>query len=84
MKLLQVYFVKSPYSKADYDSWLCGGALVSPTQILTAAACLVEMNRIYAIAGYKKYVSDKAINDDACTKKRKQKVIKIYVPKGIW
>lgn len=76
--------MKSPYSEAGDDAWLCAGAIVSPTQILTAAACLVEVNRIYAIAGYKKYVHARDIEKDKCTNTWKKKVIKITVPEGTY
>ncbi|CAH0697130.1 unnamed protein product [Spodoptera exigua] len=76
-----VYFVKSPFSKADDEAWICAGAIVSPTQILTAAACLVQVDKIYAIAGYKKYVHGNDIENDECTKRWKKKIVKVSVPK---
>ncbi|XP_022827215.1 putative uncharacterized protein DDB_G0271606 [Spodoptera litura] len=76
-----VYFVKSPFSKVDDDAWICAGAIVSPTQILTAAACLVNVDKIYAIAGYKKYVHGNDIENDECTRIWKKKVVKVSVPK---
>uniref|UniRef100_A0A2H1W4V6 SFRICE_005933 n=1 Tax=Spodoptera frugiperda TaxID=7108 RepID=A0A2H1W4V6_SPOFR len=76
-----VYFVKSQFSKVEDDAWICAGAIVSPTQILTAAACLVDVDRIYAIAGYKKYVHGSDIENDECTKRWKKKIVKVSVPK---
>ncbi|KAJ8709676.1 hypothetical protein PYW08_009680 [Mythimna loreyi] len=76
-----VYLVKSAYSEDASDDWLCAGAIVSPSQILTAAACLVEVNRIYAIAGNKKYVNGRDIEKDTCASTWKKKIVKISVPK---
>ncbi|KAJ8715580.1 hypothetical protein PYW07_010062 [Mythimna separata] len=76
-----VYFVKSAYSEVENDGWLCAGAIVSPSQILTAAACLVEVDRIYAIAGSKKYINGRDIEKDKCANTWKKKVVKISVPK---
>uniref|UniRef100_A0A2H1WWT8 SFRICE_015728 n=1 Tax=Spodoptera frugiperda TaxID=7108 RepID=A0A2H1WWT8_SPOFR len=64
-----------------YDSWLCGGALVTTTQILTSAACIIELDNIYAIAGYRKYVSGMDLDKDNCTRIKKQKIVKIRVPR---
>ena len=80
----QVFFVKSPYSEPGDDSWLCAGAIVSPTQILTAAACLVDVNKVYVIAGYKKYVRVEDVEKDKCANRSKKKVVKISVPKGTY
>ncbi|KAH9636507.1 hypothetical protein HF086_017673 [Spodoptera exigua] len=75
-----VYLVKAPFSNKIYDSWLCGGALVSKEFILTSAACVEDVDFLYAIAGYKKYVKDKFIEHDDCTKTMKKKVIYTCVP----
>ncbi|CAH0697131.1 unnamed protein product [Spodoptera exigua] len=77
-----VYLVKAPFSNKIYDSWLCGGALVSKEFILTSAACVEDVDFLYAIAGYKKYVKDKFIEHDDCTKTMKKKVIYTCVPVG--
>ncbi|XP_035442438.2 uncharacterized protein LOC118270771 [Spodoptera frugiperda] len=77
-----VYFSKAAVSPRYYEGWLCGGALVSPEYIVTSAACVTDVNHLYAIAGYNKYVKDTKINDDYCTKDRKKKVILTCVPKA--
>ncbi|XP_026729225.1 uncharacterized protein LOC113494905 isoform X2 [Trichoplusia ni] len=76
-----VYLIKSRESTDVYDSWLCGGALVTTTQILTSAACIIEIDNIYAIAGYRKYVNGRDIDRDNCTRLKKQRVVKIRVPR---
>lgn len=78
----QVYLVKAPFSQKIYDSWLCGGALVSKEFILTSAACVEDVDYLYAIAGYRKYIKDKFIEYDDCTKTMKKKVIYTCVPVG--
>ncbi|XP_022827218.1 uncharacterized protein LOC111356964 [Spodoptera litura] len=79
-KTYVVYLVKAPLSKKIYDSWLCGGALVSKEFIITSAACVEDVDYLYAIAGYRKYVKDKFIEYDDCTKTMKKKVIYTCVP----
>jgi LAS superfamily LD-carboxypeptidase LdcB len=55
---------------------------VSATHILTAAACLLDVTHLYAIAGYRKYVRTEHLEEDECTKNRKQRVLKTCTPKG--
>lgn len=74
--------LKAPVSTQFYDSWLCGGALVSPDFIVTSAACVTDVKHLYAIAGYNKYVPDEDILKDECTKEKKKKVILLCTPKG--
>ncbi|XP_050554163.1 uncharacterized protein LOC118270451 [Spodoptera frugiperda] len=80
-KRFMVYLVKVHDSNQMYDSWLCGGALVTTTQILTSAACIIDLDNIYAIAGYRKYVSGMDLDKDNCTRIKKQKIVKIRVPR---
>ncbi|KAJ8715575.1 hypothetical protein PYW07_010057 [Mythimna separata] len=75
-----VYLVKAPKSDKIYDEWLCGGALVSTLFIVTSAACVTDVEYMYAIAGYKKYVRDSEIETDNCTKEKKKKVVYTCVP----
>ncbi|XP_063834644.1 uncharacterized protein LOC135083832 isoform X2 [Ostrinia nubilalis] len=76
-----VYLLKSEKSNMNlYDSWLCGGAIVSPTFILTSAACLSDVTYLYAIAGYDKYVKSEDLDSDPCTRERKQKIVKTCIP----
>ncbi|KAG6449900.1 hypothetical protein O3G_MSEX006279 [Manduca sexta] len=69
------YFVKSPLSPIKYTAWLCGGCIIHPVFILTSTSCLYDVHFVYAIAGYKKYVSSDKIEDDPCTKRLKKKVV---------
>ncbi|XP_022827650.1 uncharacterized protein LOC111357265 [Spodoptera litura] len=74
------YLVKAPMSSKKYDSWVCGGAIVSTLFIITSAACVDDVEYLYAVAGYKKYVTDQDIETDQCTKTMKKKVIYTCVP----
>lgn len=77
---LQVYLVKAPVSDKIYDAWVCGGALVSTLFIVTSAACVDDVEFMYAIAGYKKYVKDIDIERDSCTRTKKKKVVYTCIP----
>ncbi|KAJ8709672.1 hypothetical protein PYW08_009676 [Mythimna loreyi] len=77
-----VYLVKAPRSKILYDYWLCGGALVTTDLVVTSAACIRDVDFLYVIAGYNKYVPDKDIDIDPCTSKMKKKVIYTCYPEG--
>ena len=63
-----------------YDAWVCGGALVSTLFIVTSAACVDDVEFMYAIAGYNKYVKDKDIESDSCTSVKKKKVVYTCIP----
>ncbi|PZC77030.1 hypothetical protein B5X24_HaOG203900 [Helicoverpa armigera] len=78
----EVYLLNSPYSEYQPEAWLCGGVLISTTKVLTSAACLTEVSHIYVIAGYKKYVSGISIQDNDCTRFKKNKIIRIIIPKA--
>lgn len=75
-----VYLVKAPVSEKIYDSWMCGGAIVSTSFIITSAACVNDVEFMYAIAGYNKYVRDEDIEKDKCTSIMKKKVVYTCVP----
>ncbi|XP_028167703.1 uncharacterized protein LOC114358041 [Ostrinia furnacalis] len=77
-----VYLVKAPTSPRAYDAWLCGGAIVSKDYIVTSAACVEDVQHMYAIAGYKKYVPTSELENDQCTQKMKKKVVFTCVPKS--
>ncbi|KAJ8715578.1 hypothetical protein PYW07_010060 [Mythimna separata] len=79
-KSYAVYLVKAKESVQTYDTWLCGGAIVTKWFIVTSAACVEDVQFMYAIAGYRKYVSDKNIEKDQCTKKMKKKIIYRCIP----
>lgn len=80
---MQVYFVKSEKSAVKYTDWVCAGALVSKLYIVTAAACLEDVQYLYAVAGLTVLVEHQKINEHLCTKLYKRKVIYTCVPKGV-
>ncbi|CAH0597749.1 unnamed protein product [Chrysodeixis includens] len=77
-----VYLLSSNYSGVQPRSWLCGGALVSPSYVLTSAACLKEISHVYVIAGYKKYVIVEKIDEDECTRLTKRRIVTKVLPAG--
>ncbi|CAK1594502.1 unnamed protein product [Parnassius mnemosyne] len=77
-----VYLVISEKSAKTYTGWTCGGVIVSPQYIVTAAACIEDVQYLYAIAGYKKFVSPPDIKQDKCTKEMKKKIVYTCVPKS--
>ncbi|XP_035441973.2 uncharacterized protein LOC118270483 isoform X2 [Spodoptera frugiperda] len=77
-----VYLVKAPIASAHYDFWLCGGALVTSEYVVTSAACIKDVDYLYVIAGYNKYVTDAELETDQCTSKMKKKVIYTCYPEG--
>ncbi|KAJ8715576.1 hypothetical protein PYW07_010058 [Mythimna separata] len=81
-KSYMVYLVKSPQSGKPYDEWLCGGVLVTTLFILTSQICVNDVEYMYAIAGYAKYVPDSEIETDQCTKEKKKKVIYFCFPES--
>ncbi|KAJ8709670.1 hypothetical protein PYW08_009674 [Mythimna loreyi] len=81
-KSYMVYLVKAPKSDKPYDEWLCGGVLVTTFFILTSQKCVLDVEYMYAIAGYDKYVPDTQIETDQCTKEKKKKVIYFCFPES--
>ncbi|KAJ8709675.1 hypothetical protein PYW08_009679 [Mythimna loreyi] len=77
-----VYLVKAPVSQLGYDAWLCGGAIVTSTFVVTSAACVNDVEFVYVIAGYKKYIKDHKLAKDNCTSTMKKKVIYTCSPQG--
>ncbi|XP_075986701.1 uncharacterized protein LOC142983614 [Anticarsia gemmatalis] len=77
-----VYLVQAAHDTQEYDYWLCGGAIVSPSYILTSAACVEDIKYLYAIAGYRKYVNNDKLGNDDCIQKTKKKIVYICVPKA--
>ncbi|XP_075986433.1 uncharacterized protein LOC142983445 [Anticarsia gemmatalis] len=80
-KKYMVYLVQADIDPQNYDYWLCGGALVTRSFILTSAACVEDVQYIYAIAGYKKYVMKNDLDGDECIKNTRKKVVYTCVPK---
>lgn len=74
--------MKAPIASAHYDFWLCGGALVTSEYVVTSAACIKDVDYLYVIAGYNKYVTDAELETDQCTSKMKKKVIYTCYPEG--
>ncbi|CAB3227595.1 unnamed protein product [Arctia plantaginis] len=79
-KRFVVYLLNSKYSDVQPVGWLCGGALISESNILTSAACLTEVKYMYAIAGYRRYVSGTDIDKDECTRVKKNKIVETIIP----
>ncbi|CAH1641523.1 unnamed protein product [Spodoptera littoralis] len=75
-----VYLVKASLSERNYDHWLCGGAIVTKDFVITSAACVEDVDYLYVIAGYNKYIVDEELETDECTKKMKKRVIYTCVP----
>ncbi|KAJ0170845.1 hypothetical protein K1T71_013617 [Dendrolimus kikuchii] len=77
-----IYKIRAEPSKHRYDEWLCGGAIVNKWFIVTSAACVEDVQHMYAIAGYKKMVLFDTLNKDPCTKDMKKRVVFTCVPKS--
>ncbi|KAJ8709674.1 hypothetical protein PYW08_009678 [Mythimna loreyi] len=75
-----VYLLKASLSPRNYDSWMCGGALVTSDFIITSAACVEDVRYLYAIAGTNMYVPMQNIQDNPCADKMKKKVVFTCVP----
>lgn len=72
---------KAEKEAKNYTAWLCGGALVGPAVILTSAACVKDIQYMYVIAGYHKYISEK-MEKDECFANTMKKIIHVCVPKS--
>ncbi|CAH0721139.1 unnamed protein product, partial [Brenthis ino] len=77
---VRVYLVPAEESSRNYDSWICGGAIIHPFLVLTSAACIEDVEKAYVIAGYHKYVKLSDLDKNECTKNMKRKIVDTYVP----
>ncbi|KAJ8715579.1 hypothetical protein PYW07_010061 [Mythimna separata] len=78
-----VVYLAQAHVKAivTYDTWVCGGAIVTSEFVVTAAACVSDVEFLYVIAGYKNYVPDNQIETDKCTSTMRKKVTYTCIPK---
>ncbi|CAH0721140.1 unnamed protein product, partial [Brenthis ino] len=76
----RVYLVPTEESARNYDSWICGGAIIHPFLVLTSAACIEDVEKTYVVAGYNKYVKLSDLDKNECTKNMKRKIVETYVP----
>ncbi|XP_045780269.1 uncharacterized protein LOC123877510 [Maniola jurtina] len=79
-KRYMAYLLKAKSSIRNYDAWICGGAIVSRWLMLTSAACVEDVQNMYAIAGTEMYVKEGELDDNVCTRHMKRKVIYTWVP----
>lgn len=77
----QVYLKKAETDLKTYVGWLCAGVIMAPDLVLTSAACVEDVQNLYVIAGYEKYVQDE-VRDDECVETMLKKVVHICVPRG--
>ncbi|XP_050357633.1 uncharacterized protein LOC126778203 isoform X2 [Nymphalis io] len=77
-----VYLTREKSSPRNYDSWLCGGAIVSSWYILTSAACVEDVQNMYAVAGYDKYVKESDLDTNPCTKHMKRRIVYTCLPEA--
>ncbi|CAB3227587.1 unnamed protein product [Arctia plantaginis] len=54
---------------------------MAPDLVLTSAACVEDVQNLYVIAGYEKYIEDQVTNDE-CVETMLKKVVHICVPKA--
>ncbi|XP_026323002.1 uncharacterized protein LOC113232474 [Hyposmocoma kahamanoa] len=76
------YLLKAGRSPQKYDAWICGGAIVSPSFIVTSAACVEDVQFMYAVAGTVHYVNTGRLAEDKCTRALAKRVVLSCVPKS--
>ncbi|VVD00266.1 unnamed protein product [Leptidea sinapis] len=81
VKSYVVYFAITKNSAHTYLGWTCGGSIVSRWFIVTSAACVQDVEHLYAIAGYDTYVPWNKIEEDDCIVNTRKRIMYICIPR---
>ncbi|VVD00265.1 unnamed protein product [Leptidea sinapis] len=82
VKSYVVYFAITKNSAHTYLGWTCGGSIVSRWFIVTSAACVQDVEHLYAIAGYDTYVPWNKIEEDDCIVNTRKRIMYICIPRN--